>query len=196
MLIFIIDIMSAKELSNMVFSIKDKITDKEFKDIMDKLSIKNEKEKEDEVELYEFTYMKMRKPQVFKFHNSCSTYGYNLADYKIKTKNIIIDSNIDPDVITNKNNYLHKVAFNLSKVKNKNYYKLSKGIFSGGPIDNSIREDYLKNPLASDDEGHDEDGDCDCDWGCDKCIFKNLKKQKGVDIMYRKMIGLSLKKIK
>lgn len=183
--------MSAKELSNMVFAIKEKITDKEFKDIMDKLSVKNEEE--DKPQLYEFTYMKMRKPQVFKFDNSCSTYGYNFADYKIKTKNIIIDSNVDQDVITNKNNYLHKVAFQLSKVKNKNYYKLSQGHFSGNgvPIGNCIREDYFKNPLATDDE----DSNCDCDWGCDKCIFKNLKKQKGVNIMYRKMIGLSIKKM-
>ena len=37
--------MSAQELSNMVFAIKDKITDKEFKDLMDKLSIKNQEDK-------------------------------------------------------------------------------------------------------------------------------------------------------
>lgn len=185
--------MTSQELSDMVFAIKDKITDKEFKDIMDKLSVKNKEE--DNAELYEFTYMKMRKPQVFKFENSSSTYGYNLADFKIKTKKIIIDSNIDPDVITNENNCLHEVSFKLSKVKFKNYYKLSKGHFCGNgvSIDNSIREDYFKNPLATDDE--DSDSDCDCDWGCDKCIFKNLKKQKGVNIMYRKMIALSIKKI-
>jgi len=48
--------MTSKELSNMVFAIKDKITDKEFKDIMDKLSIKNKEEEENN--LYEFIYIK------------------------------------------------------------------------------------------------------------------------------------------
>lgn len=186
--------MTSKKIADNIFNIKEKLTDKEFKDIMDLLSIKNKEEEEDEVELYEFTYMKMRKPQVFKFDNSSNTYGYNLADYKIKTKKVIIDPSIDPDIKTNENNYLQKVAFRLSKVKFKNYYKLSKGHFGEGMIDNSIKEDYFKNPLASDDE--DSDGDCDCDWGCDKCIYKHLKKQKGVNIIYRKMIGISIKKIK
>ena len=185
--------MTSKKIADNIFNIKEKLTDKEFKDIMDLLSIKNKEEEEDEVELYEFTYMKMRKPQVFKFDNSSSTYGYNFADYKIKTKKIIIDTSIDLDIITNENNYLQKVAFRLSKVKFKNYYKLSKGHFGEGMIDNSIKEDYFKNPLATDDE--DSDGDCDCDWGCDKCIYKHLKKQKVVNIMYRKLIGLSIKKI-
>ena len=86
--------MTSKKIADNIFNIKEKLTDKEFKDIMDLLSIKNKEEEEDEVELYEFTYMKMRKPQVFKFDNSSSTYGYNFADYKIKTKKIIIDTSI------------------------------------------------------------------------------------------------------
>ena len=44
--------MTAQELSNMVFAIKEKITDKEYKDIMDKLSIKNEEDC-----FYEFSYI-------------------------------------------------------------------------------------------------------------------------------------------
>lgn len=185
--------MTAEKLADSIFNIKEKLTDKEFKDIMDLLSIKNKEEKENEVELYEFTYMKMRKPQVFKFDNSSYTYGYNLADYKIKTKKVIIDPDIDNDILTNNNNYLQKVAFRLSKVKYKDYYKISKGHFGEGMIDNSIKEDYFKNPFTSDNE--DEDSDCDCEWGCDKCFFPNEKKRKGVNIMYRKMIGISIKKM-
>lgn len=45
--------MTAQELSNMVFAIKNKITDKEFKDIMEKLSVKNEEEDC----FYEFSYI-------------------------------------------------------------------------------------------------------------------------------------------
>ena len=37
----------------MIYDIKEKLTDKEFKDLMDKLSIKNEEEEEC---FYEFTY--------------------------------------------------------------------------------------------------------------------------------------------
>ena len=48
--------MTSQELSNMVFAIKEKITDKEYKDLMDKLSIKNEEEDC----LYEFSYVEQR----------------------------------------------------------------------------------------------------------------------------------------
>jgi hypothetical protein len=187
--------MTSKKIADSIFNIKEKLTDKEFKDIMDLLSIKNKEEKEDKVELYEFTYMKMRKPEVFKFDHSSYTYGYNFANYKIKTKKVIIDPEFYymGDIITDETNYLQRVAFKLSKVKNKNYYKLSKGIFCGGPIDNCITEDYFKNPFTSDNE--DEDNDCDCDYGCDKCFLPNEKKRKGVNIMYRKMIGISIKKM-
>ena len=46
--------MTSHELSNMIYDIKEKLTDKEFKDLMDKLSIKNEEEEEC---FYEFTYL-------------------------------------------------------------------------------------------------------------------------------------------
>ena len=47
--------MTSHELSNMIYDIKEKLTDKEFKDLMDKLSIKNEEEC-----FYEFIYLEQR----------------------------------------------------------------------------------------------------------------------------------------
>ena len=48
--------MTSQELSNMIFNIKDKISDKEFKDIMEKLSIKHEEDKNDDT--FELRYIK------------------------------------------------------------------------------------------------------------------------------------------
>ena len=181
--------MTSQEIADKILSLKEEISDKDFKDIMDLLNIKNKEE--NDVELYEFTFMKMRKPQVNKFPKSSNTFGYNFADYKIKTKNVIIDKDVDTDVLTNKNNILQRMAFNLHKIKDKNYYILSKGYF--GMVGNSIIEDTLKNPFVSDDD--DDENECDCDWGCDKCIYEKMKNEKFVNILYRKMIGISLKKL-
>ena len=185
--------MASKQIADKIFSIKENLSDKDFKDIMDLLSIKN-KEEEDDVELYEFTFMKMKKPRFIKFPNSSNTFGYNFTDYKIKTKNVIIDKDVDTDVLTNKNNILQRMVFDLRKIKDKNYYILSNGIFGEGMMGNSTKQDIFKNLFDSDDSDDDDD-DCNCDWGCDKCIYKKMKNEKSVNIIYRKMIGLSLKKL-
>ena len=49
--------MSSQEIADMVFNFKDKLTDKEFKDVMDKLAIKK---KEDE-NMYIVRYIKQKK---------------------------------------------------------------------------------------------------------------------------------------
>ena len=73
--------MTSQELSNMIFNIKDKITDKEFKDIMDKLSVKNEEEKQD---TYELRYIK-RDTRVGRITNK--NIGWRMND-KIKIKKV------------------------------------------------------------------------------------------------------------
>lgn len=178
--------MTAQELSNMVFAIKDKITDKEFKEIMDKLSVKNKEE--DKSELYEFTYMKMRKPTLDKDGYS---FAYNFANYKIKTKNVVFeeDDQFKEEFLSNKHNWVYTMPFMLTKSKTQNYYVLSWGCL--GMVDNSVIDMYCKNPLADEDS---DDDDCECSDGCDKCMYSSLKKKKGAEIRYRKMIGLSIKK--
>ena len=39
--------MASQEIADMIFNLKDKLSDKEFKDIMDKLSIKKKEEEDD-----------------------------------------------------------------------------------------------------------------------------------------------------
>jgi len=183
--------MSAQELSDMVYAIKEKITDKEFKDIMDKLSVKNKEE--NKPELYEFTYMKMKEPTLV---NNGYSFLYNFAYYKIKTKDVVFETGINQndqfkkEFLSNKN-CIHIMPFMLTKSKTHNYHVLSEGC--GGMCDNSVIDMYCKNPLANEDSDDDDD-DCECGGGCDKCMYSILKKQKGAEIRYRKMIGLSIKK--
>jgi len=179
--------MTSHELADMIYSVKEKLTDKEFKDIMDKLSIKNKKE---EPEIYEFTYMKMRKPTLEKF--SKYTLGYNLCNYKIKTKDVVFEKDglFKEYMISNKHNWVHTRSFMLTKSENSDYYQLSEGCV--GMCANSIFEEFFENPLADSDSENEDD--CECDHGCDKCMYKNEAKRKGTEIRYRKMIGLSIKK--
>jgi hypothetical protein len=181
--------MTSHELADMIYSVKEKLTDKEFKDIMDKLSIKNKKE--DEPELYEFTYMKMREPTVEKF--SRYTFGYNFCNYKIKTKDVVFDEDDEfkKRLLNNVWNGLHTLPFMLTKSENKKYYVLKEAC--QGMCANSIVDKFCVNPLA-DDSDEDEENECECDWGCDKCMYTKMKENKGVEIRYRKMIGLSIKK--
>lgn len=180
--------MTAQELSNMVFAIKEKISDKEFKDIMDKLSVKNEKE--DKPELYEFTYMKMREPNLDSDGNL--DLHYNFCKYKIKTKDVVFeeDDQFKSEMISNTHNWLYTYPFMLTLSKTQKYWVLGKGCF--GMCANSVIEKYCENPLAGSDE--EEEDDCVCVWGCDKCIYPKMKNKKGATIRFRKMIGLSIKK--
>ena len=73
--------MTSQELSNMVFAIKEKITDKEFKDIMDKLSIKNEEEDC----LYEFSYVEQT--QITKCDDDDDIDKYYVLKTKLRKKN-------------------------------------------------------------------------------------------------------------
>jgi len=49
--------MASQEIADMIFNFKDKLTDKEFKDVMDKLAIK----KKEEEDMYEVRYIKQRR---------------------------------------------------------------------------------------------------------------------------------------
>ena len=183
--------MMSEEISDLIFSIKEKLTDKEFKDIMDKLSIKNKEEEEDNPELYEFTYMKMRKPTLLKEEDGYN-FLYNFSNYKIKTKDVVFedDDQFKRELLSNNHNWLYTMPFMLTKIKNKNYYLLREGC--QGMCANSVIDIYCKNPLV--DDSDDDDNECECEYGCDKCIYIALKKKKGAEIRYRKMIGISIKK--
>jgi len=121
--------MTAQELSNMVFAIKDKITDKEFKDIMDKLSIKNEEEKD----TYEFKYVKT-KYKMAKVGGECcgDEIGYKFTQ-KIKTRKVKLTDNkrwcrieaIMRDIKNDLGN-LYKFSLSLDIEDNEYYLELEK----------------------------------------------------------------------
>ncbi len=117
--------MTAQELSNMVFAIKDKITDKEFKDIMDKLSIKNEEEKD----TYEFKYVKTKYKMAMIGSKCCGEeIGYRFTQ-KIKTKTVKLTDNkrwhrIEAIMRDIKNDMGHLYKFSLSNDNNEYYLEL------------------------------------------------------------------------
>jgi hypothetical protein len=77
--------MTSQELSNMIFNIKDKITDKEFKDIMDKLSVKHNEEQQD---TYELRYVKFK---TVLGVTEDSNIAWKMIQ-KIKNKKVKVDS--------------------------------------------------------------------------------------------------------
>ena len=130
--------MTAQELSNMVFAIKDKISDKEFKDLMDKLSVKNEEEKE--IDVYEFKYIK-QKLVMTKFDEGV---GYRIKS-KIKKRNVRIS-----DGCCTKNN-IEEIIKRLRE-ENKCFYILNimkkddKYILE---VINHLNKSILNNPTAT-----------------------------------------------
>lgn len=175
---------TSQELANMIYSVKEKLTDKEFKDIMEKLSIKN-KEEED-VKLYRFTYMKIRRPHLARINNN--GYGYDISNADIRTKVVCINSDAETIKMFLENKKLfHLMPFNITKIENKHYYKLSLSNDTNLP-NNSIQIDYFKN-FFNDDSDNDDDSDDEC------CEWYTLKKEKGVHIIYKKLQALSIEPV-
>jgi len=114
--------MTSHELADMVFAIKDKITDKEFKDIMEKLSIKNEEEKD----TYEFKYVKTKYNLSEIGCGACmNEIGYSFRQ-KIKTKKVKLSENkrwcrIEAIMKDIKNDKGHLYNFNLTNENNEYY---------------------------------------------------------------------------
>jgi len=110
--------MTSKELSNMVFAIKDKITDKEFKDIMDKLSIKNKEEEENN--LYEFIYIKQTNVKEYDDDKIC----INILVSSKKKKQIKIlnetDESIESIIKKIDTDSINDLDFYYNKKKNEN----------------------------------------------------------------------------
>jgi len=74
--------MTSKEIADMIYNFKDKLTDKEFKDIMDKLSIKNKEEQEEQEDIYVVRYIK-QKP-ILSYDGDGDLYYKFSTKYKIR----------------------------------------------------------------------------------------------------------------
>jgi len=110
--------MTSKELSNMVFAIKDKITDKEFKDMMDKLSIKNKEEEENN--LYEFIYIKQINVKEYDDDKEC--VNILVSNKKQKQVKIFNETNESIESIIKKidADLINEIDFYYNKPKNEN----------------------------------------------------------------------------
>jgi hypothetical protein len=79
--------MTCQELSNMIFNIKEKITDKEFKDIMDALGIVHKKDEKQDVYLFKYYKMKL---DIGRTHNG---FIGNRLKYKYKERKVVLHHN-------------------------------------------------------------------------------------------------------
>ena len=169
--------MSSQEIADMIFNFKDKLTDKEFKDVMDKLAIK----KKDETDMYEVRYIK----QVLKLTHGegGGLYHKLLPKYKVKKvklydeeegfKSVIDD--IVMDIIANKTDY-RLPNMDITK-KNGEYMLIPSGqsvIWCNNP--------YEKKCNCSDCNSDDDDDD-------------DRAKEKGAFIGFSRILITDIKKL-
>ena len=99
--------MTSQELSNMIFNIKEKITDKEFKDIMDALGIVHKKDEKQDVYLFKYYKMKL---DVGRFHDGVMG---NRLKYKYKETKVVLHPNFEGVGFINRimNNIKHGINY-------------------------------------------------------------------------------------
>jgi len=168
--------MTSQEIADMVFNFKDKLTDKEFKDVMDKLAIK----KKDEGNIYEVRYIKQKRKL---------TYGDGGLFYKIdpsyKVKNVKIPDGdeelknlIDELIEVIKDNKSYKIPpIDIRKKNGENYFT-----FSANPIL------WCNNPYQK--KANCECGNCESDDDEDD----DRAKQKGAFIGFCDILIVSIEK--
>ena len=162
--------MTAQELSNMVFAIKEKITDKEFKDIMDKLSIKNDEEDC----LYEFSYVEQT--QITKCDDDDDIDKYYVLKTKLRKK--IIRKIVMEDTCLKLEDFIKNPPYYSDMHLYFNYTdetKLHIACNSNSPT--YFSKDYVNIDMKTD------NGDTISNW------------ENGVWIQFQSIIPISLKKI-
>ena len=121
--------MTSHELADMIYSLKEKLTDKEYKDIMEKLSVKKQEEEEEGagnvyVLKYVITKIKMTYIGVEEWEEGEREIGYNFNS-KIKTKKVILGNNCGTWEYIMKyinNNDDAQDIYHFKLYKNKNQY--------------------------------------------------------------------------
>ena len=123
--------MTSHDIADMIFSVKEKLTDKEFKDIMEKLSIK--KKEEEEENIYVLKYVKTK----YKMDSIDTSVGFRFTP-KIKTKKVKLSAN---SMWANIDNYMKYIddgwacgCYHFNILEKKNKYPLL-DISNGQPDD-------------------------------------------------------------
>ena len=116
--------MTAQKVATLMYDIKEKITDKEFKDIMDALGLVHKK---NDRNVYELTYIAL-KNEIGKLEDG--TYGHMIT-HQFKTKKVHLDTNLDNEqymntIIKNIRNGIH-YSFHLEEQDDLEYLVLCKG---------------------------------------------------------------------
>jgi hypothetical protein len=129
--------MTSHELADMIYSLKEKLTDKEYKDIMEKLSVKKKEEEEAGnvyVLKYVITKIKMTYIGVEEWEEGERELGYNFNS-KIKTKKVILGKGGGTReylIKYNNNNDDAEDEYHFKLYKNKNQYPVL-NCFDGKP---------------------------------------------------------------
>jgi len=173
--------MASHEIADMIFNLKDKLSDKEFKDIMDKLSIK----KKEEYDTYLITYIK----QEHKLTSDDDGIYYKI-EHKYKQKKVRLFDDNDEDFkktidefIDNK--FLNMIdLFNELKIPSMKIIKLDNQYWLK-PDDNERRV-WLHNPYYKNENENNEDNENENNEDDDNkkgmflkfndCLFMNIKK--------------------
>tara|TARA_B110000444_G_C18481766_1_gene429472 strand:- start:37 stop:558 length:522 start_codon:yes stop_codon:yes gene_type:complete len=119
--------MASQEIADMIFNLKDKLSDKEFKDIMDKLSIKKKEEEEDDT--YMITYIKQEHKLTYDDDNGI----YYKIEHMYKQRKVKLFDDADfkkliDDLIDN--NFLNMIdLYNRLKIPSMKIIKLHNQYF-------------------------------------------------------------------
>jgi hypothetical protein len=166
--------MSSQEIADMVFNFKDKLTDKEFKDVMDKLSIKNK----EEGDIYMVRYIKQKKELTqtgdglsYKFlpkykQKKVKLYDYNDEDFKEIIDKMVKDKLIE--MIGKVNNFT--IPTMRIRKRNDEYFI--------EPTDDNYK--WCNNPYDDGDENNEEE---------------NRAKDKGVFVCFNEFLIIDIKKL-
>jgi len=170
--------MASHELAGLIYDIKQKLTDEEYKNIMEKLSIKNK----EEGEMYEVRYIKQKRKLTYR---EGGLYYRIEPKYKIKKvklyPNCINLKDVIDDIIERmgEDKTFRIPTFEITK-KNGEYFIR--------PADEDII--WCNNPY--DDKGLCKCGNCDDD---DDDDDDERAKEKGAFIGFREILIIDIKKI-
>ena len=188
---------NTQEISNAVFNLKEKMTDSEFKNIMDLLKIKNDEEKKDEKHWYNYSYFKQSNKLA---HNGTEIVRRFLIKRKTKRvyiKNEKTTSSYSMDILT-RVGLFQKHIEKLGKCNTNHEYgsKLFKDDNGDWCLDlecqyTSRCNVWFNNPYRA----VNNDSDCDTDNEDEEDLKKQLQDAYGVWVEYLEKIPISLTKI-
>ena len=166
--------MASQELADMIYDIKQKLTDEEYKNIMNMLSIKNK----EEGEMYEVRYIKQKRKLSYKEGGMYYKFEpkYKIKKVKLYPNCINLKEIIDEIIERIGEDKCYRIpAFEITKKNDECFI---------GPAEEDII--WCNNPY--DDKGLCKCGNCDDD-------DEDRKNEKGAFVGFREILIIDIKKI-